>query len=218
MTECISDLLMKDKSEAGADIYKQCKVKLLQVHGPRAEDDFAKAQALVMTGLPSTAGKRIKELICKKDFKCCCPAIVGKIWRDLLAKDVRTAVASYDLATDWDNALDRADAVYNSLAVGGAVAAVAAVDLDETAPALQHDVAAMKRVTKQKGTSQNGNGQKKKRYDPNDRDTWGKPSKEFNGKNPPSKICLQHWRFGKSAHFCRRADCPMKDQISPPDN
>ena len=63
----------------------------------------------------------------------------------MLSKDVRVAVASYDLKTQWDAALDGADDVYNALKpfleVKGTE--VAAISLDETAPdepELQHDV------------------------------------------------------------------------------
>ena len=127
----------------------------------------------------------------------------------------RAQVANIDLATEWDRALDHADNVYAASKSGPPSAAVAAIDLNETAPALQHDVAALKRA----GNSNPKAAPKKKKYDPRDRSTWGKPHKDFKGQTPPSKICLQHWRYGKSAHFCRREDeCPWKDYKSPPSN
>ena len=70
---------------------------------------------------------------------------------------VRNAVANYNLATDFDQAMDHADNVFNAK---GKSTTVAAVDLVETAPALQHDVAA---VTKSK-QKPNPN-QKRKKFD-----------------------------------------------------
>ena len=145
VNETIKDLLIKEEVDS-ATVYKECKERILKIFGPKPEQDFTLALGLEMTGLPSQAARRIKELVCKRNFDCCCPAIVGKIWRDKLSKDVKVAVASYDLKTQWDAALDRADDVYNALRsflkAGGTE--VAAVSLDETAPdepELQQDVA-----------------------------------------------------------------------------
>ena len=171
---------------------------------------MALAQGLVMTGLPSQAGRRIRELVCKKQKfgECCCPAVVGKFWRDLLPLPVKTAVASYNIETDFDRAMDAADDAFNSMAKGAA--AVAAVSLDDTLPALQHDVAAMK-VTKANPKAAGKKPGQKKRRDPQDRETWGKPHSDFKGQNPPKNICMQHYIFGKNAHYCRRSDCPWEN-------
>merc|ERR1712173_54765 len=142
INETIKDLLIKEKnSEGAATVYKDCKARLLKIFGPKPEHDVTLAMGLVMTGLPSQAAKRVKELVCKRNFDCCCPAIVGKIWRDMLPKDVRLAVASYDLAKQWDEALDRADDVYNALqsflkaeAREADVKEVAAVKVDKKPP------------------------------------------------------------------------------------
>ena len=114
------------------------------------------------------------------------------------------AVASYDLRTQWDGALDMADDVYYALKAG---AEVAAVNLDEKAPELQRDVgetevAAVTRTAKE--------------FDINDRQTWGRYHSDFKGKSPPNKICFQHYRWGKQAHFCRgTGDCPWQDYTAP---
>ena len=202
VNETIKDLLIKERnSEGAATIYKDCKARLLKTFGPKPEEDFKLAMGLVMTGLPSQAAKRVKELVCKRDFvDCCCPAAVGNIWKDMLPKDVKLAVASYDLKTQWDEALDRADDVYNASKTAHAVAAV---NLDETAPALQHDVAAVK-------------AQAKKKFDIKDRQTWGKYHKDFKGKNPPSKICIRHYKFGKQAYTCKApGSCPWESYTAP---
>ena len=203
LNEQIKDYLILEESEA-ATVYKDCKARLLKINAPKPEEDVALAMGLVMTGLPSQAGKRLKELICKaakfKDCPCC-PAVVGKLWRDMLPQAVRDAVANYDLNVDFDKAMDHADRVFNARKSSKS-STVAAVDLDETAPALQHDVAA---VT-----------QKKKKFDPKDRQTWGKYHKDFNGKSPPSKICHLHYRWGKQAYSCKAPGvCPWENYTIP---
>ena len=171
VNETIKDLLIKERnSEGAATIYKDCKARILKTFGPKPEQDFTLALGLVMTGLPSQAAKRVKELVCKRNFDCCCPAVVGKIWRDMLSKDVRVAVASYDLAKQWDEALDRADDVHNALqsfleAEAAKTTEGAAVSLDETAPdepELQHDVADVSVDAKDRQTWESYNKPKSK--------------------------------------------------------
>ena len=132
VNETIKDLLIKEENDEDAGtVYRDCKARILKVFGPKPEQDFTLALGMVMEGLPSQAAKRVKDLVCKRNFDCCCPAVVGKIWRDMLPEDVRLAVASHNLKTQWDGALDMADNVYYALKAG---AEVAAVKLDETAP------------------------------------------------------------------------------------
>ena len=124
----------------------------------------------------------------------------------MLPKDVRVAVASYDLAKQWDEALDRADDVYNAmqsfLKTEADVKEVAAVKVDEkppdkTAPELQLDVADVPD------------------FDINDRQTWGRYHRDFKRK-PPKQICFQHYRWGKQAHFCRGlGQCPWESYTAP---
>ena len=171
VNETIKDLLIKEKVDS-ATVYKDCKARILKIFGPKPEQDVTLALALDMTGLPSQAAKRIKELVCKRNFDCCCPAVVGKIWRDMLSKDVRVAVASYDLAKQWDEALDRADDVYKALqsflkaeAKGTEVAAVSGTAPDE--PELQPDVADVQD------------------FDIDDRKTRGRSNSDFKRRPPP---------------------------------
>ena len=145
-----------------------------------------------MEGLPSQVARRVRGLICKRNFNCCCPAVVGKIWRDKLPQAVRLAVSSHDLKTQWDGAMDHADIVY--YAQKADVKEVAAVKVDEktpdkTAPELQFDI--------------------------NDRQTWGRYHSDFKRK-PPKQICFQHYRWGKQAHFCRKlGECPWENYTAP---
>ena len=147
INETIKDLLVKERNEAGS-VYKDCKARILKIFGPKPEEDFTLALKMTMEGLPSQAARRVKGLICKRNFDCCCPAVVGKIWRDLLPQAVRYAVANYNLATDFDQAMDHADNVYNAQKTVETVKTVetevAAITLDETTPdelELQRDVA-----------------------------------------------------------------------------
>ena len=149
VNETIKDLLIKERNDKDAGtVYRDCKARILKIFGPKPEEDFTLALETTMTGLPSQAAKRIKELVCKRNFDCCCPAVVGKIWRDMLPKDVRVAVASYDLAKQWDEALDRADDVHKALQsfleaeAAKTTTEVAAVSLGKPPdePELQHDV------------------------------------------------------------------------------
>ena len=157
----------------------------------------------------------------EKDFKeCCCAATVGKLWKDKLPGPVLQAVASYDHTNQFDLAMDRAYDVYNAMKKAAVSPAMAAVNFNETQPALQHDVAAVKAQAKAKpkGSAAGGTGSKpKRRRDPADRSTWGRPHKDFAGQEPPHNICMQHYCFGKSAHFCRRKDtCPWKSITQTP--
>ena len=206
INETIKDLLVKERNEAGS-VYKDCKARILKIFGPKPEQDFTLALGLVMTGLPSQAAKRVKELVCKRNFDCCCPAVVGKIWRDMLPKDVRVAVASYDLAKQWDEALDRADNVHNALqsflkAEARGTKAQAEADVKE--------VAAVK-LDKPPDEA----GPEDDVFDINDRQTWGRYHSDFK-RNPPKTICFQHYRWGKQAHFCRGlGECPWESYTAP---
>ena len=128
LCECINDIFEKEKTEAGQHIYKDCKQQLLKVHGPKPEDDYAKAHAMVLVGLPSDAAKKLRELMCKKGHKklgdCCAAPGISRVWRELLPQDVKNQVAAFDLTTHWDEALRTADAVYKASKTGTTVAAV----------------------------------------------------------------------------------------------
>ena len=88
VNETIKDLLIKEKVDS-ATVYSDCKARILKLFGPKPEEDFTLALEMPMEGLPSQVARRVKGLICKRNFDCCCPAVVGKIWRDKLPQDVR---------------------------------------------------------------------------------------------------------------------------------
>merc|ERR1711893_177346 len=98
--------------------------------------------------------------------------------------------------------MDHADNVYYAQKEAN-VKEVAAVKVDEkppdkTAPELQRDVADVPD------------------FDINDRQTWGRYHSDFK-RRPPNKICFQHYRWGKQAHFCRAlGECPWESYTAPP--
>ena len=100
---CIKDLCAKRQTDAGNDIYLQCKKRLLKVHGKKPEDDFTEALKITLDGgPPSDAAKKIVAKICKKAKPledCCCGPICSKIWRDLLPPLVRAQVAPLNFTT-----------------------------------------------------------------------------------------------------------------------
>ena len=200
----VKDMLIMKKSEAGADIYKRLKYRLLELFGPRAEDAFEEAAGLPLIGKPSALAKKIMVRLCEKRKPlqgCCCGKTVAGIWKRQLPADVRAAVAGMDLAGDMDNVLKKADDVFNATSRQSHVAAVAVStpDLDETQPALQ--VAAFKKP--QKGQQQQQQKHK------------GAPHPD----GPPEGSCYNHWRFGKSAFSCKRkATCPWKQFVKPKPN
>ena len=207
---CIKEYLILEQSEANT-VYSDCKKTILEIYGPKPEENVAKAQRITLTGTPSEAGKQIRELICQKTphFKdCCCSAIVAKHWRDVLPPEVRYSVASFDLQTQFDNAMAHADNVYRSVkavATASAAATVAALSLDFT-----HDVAAYSEPKQQRQAAHS-----RPRWDYSNRDTWGKPDKDWKGQTPPKSVCFQHFRFGRRAHFCRSEQtCPWRDRTS----
>ena len=225
---CIKEYLILEQS-AAKTVYSDCKKTILEIYGPKPEANFATAQGIMMTGTPSEAGKRIRELICQKNpplTDCCCAAAVGKLWRDVLPPPVRNQVANFDIKTQFKAAMDHADKVYHSAKMasgaGALVNQMAALSLDETLPALQQDVAAFKASKKSQQRGQaaqsrpSSTGQRRPKLDVNNRDTWGKPDKDWAGQTPPRSVCFQHYRFGKRAHFCRLNEtCPWRDITAP---
>ena len=93
---------------------------LLKLHGPKEEENFRKAQKLVMTETPSAAAKELIELLCDKDTpleSCCCNKAVSALWRDMLPTQVRTQVANMSLKSkdERKDTLDAADKAFDSL-------------------------------------------------------------------------------------------------------
>ena len=228
----MDSLFAKEQSEIAEEelIYKDLKVMLIKLHGPKKDADFKVARNFVLTlgQTPSSAAKKLVQLICKQKTpltNCCCAAAVSSFWRDLLPDPVRQAVASMDLGENFTQTVETADAVWNTLQSSIKIAAIAQpaqpTPATTTAPAAAAtEVAAYQtgrgRPWQQRGGQQRGRrGQpRRKRPDPKDRSTWGPAHPD----GPTTQHCMQHWMYGKSAHFCRLPTCPWKNITSPPND
>ena len=110
-----------------------------------------------------------------------------------------------------------ADIAYHALqapvtrvaAVQGAGAAVAAVTATS-------EVAAVKKSAPAKssaGAGKKGQAKPRKRRDPADPATWGKPHAD----GPPPQACMHHHVYGRNAYFCSKPEsCPWKHLSKPP--
>ena len=234
------EYFIQPKSTADKDIYKKCKTRILEVYGPKPEEDFFKAVNFVMTGLPSDAAKEIRDLVCEKQKpleSCCCAKQVGAVWRKLLPPTVRASVAAMDLKTNFDATIKHADHVFNSLKVAQPVALVtprkpptasarpADLDTSADAPALDpmaaltSEIAALRKdfksAKKPKGVANSGQGAQK------GRGAAGKPQSRGRGKphpdGPPENACLIHWKHGRGAFYCLEPDtCDWATVIATP--
>ena len=65
--EDVKSLLILQKAEAPADLYKQIKTEILGIHAPTEENSYKKALSRVLVGLPSQLGQTLINDICKKN-------------------------------------------------------------------------------------------------------------------------------------------------------
>ena len=111
----LKDILRKPKSQAPTLVYKELKLKIIQLFGPVEEEAFERAAALVLTSKPSALAKKITELLCTCDKpleNCCAAATVSALWKRQLPQQVRTAVAGMSLKENFENVLQKADDAY----------------------------------------------------------------------------------------------------------
>ena len=201
---------------------------LLKIHGPKPHVNYRKALTLVATGPPSHTAKALRDLICKKNppiTDCCCGIAIEARWHDLIPLIVKTSVANLSLVNDFDGTVDYADQVYHSLSRpdGATAAGVRVAAVTQAAGGQEQEIAAFKhrgRGGNRGGRSGRGRGRGQQRQrppppDPNDRTTWGNPHDD----GPPPDACMNHYRFGRSAYFCRaKSTCSWRDLSNPPDD
>ena len=219
-------------------IYKKCKLRLLKVYGPRPEEAFEQALAMTLKGLPSDAAKEIRSLVCPglppmKDCHCHIP--ISSIWRKLLPRDVRGAIANMDLQSNFDQTIEAADVYHKAyLASSHSVAAIAAPttpasagankfnDLDSLAAHVTAEIAAFRgqnyrsngqsrgQSNARRGTQQGAQQGGQSRRPPPTR----KPNPHPDG--PPPNACVIHWNHGRQAYSCANKEtCPWKDVLAP---
>ena len=228
----LNELLEKGESEAGNNIYKEVKLQLLQLHGPKEDADFRKAQKLVMTDKPSTTAKMLRDLVCKKKkpfTECCCGVAVEAMWEDTLPAQVKSHIANLSLKDDFEGTCKAADNVFETLKAGGAhVAAVSDMRFQSSAvngasAVPTNEVAAFKPSRGggrgrggYRGGRARGRGAGRNRPsppNPEDQSTWGDPHED----GPPPGACMNHYRHGKKAYFCRaKSTCPWRNLEAPP--
>ena len=162
---------------------------------------------------------------------CCCAIGLGRTWRKLLPEQVRGAIASMDLKTQFDQTGQAADAVFK--AIQQTTPAVASVRPSTATPAtagnyndfesfqthINAEMAAFRGG--RRGQARGGGGQQRgqsaarfPRQNPQTRTTRPpmarKPSPHTDG--PPDT----HWNFGRQAYKCGAPDtCPWKSHIKP---
>ena len=208
---------------------------LLKLHGPKEDEDYKKAQGLVMTTTPSAAAKELIDLICDQATpleSCCCTKTVSSLWRDMLPTQVKAHVANMKLKTAAErrDTLDAADQVFQAIK-GPKIAAadVAAISTRGTTRGKgrgqQQQRGGSQQTTRGGGGAGRGTpkaspaaagrGSRSGRQapDPKDPSTWGDPHPD----GPPPGACMQHYHYGKGAWICRRKKtCPWASLADPP--
>ena len=118
----VKDLLIKKGSEAGGDIYKQLKLRLLELFGPKTEDDYEEAVAMLLMGKSSALAKKLMVKLCDKTPKplegCCRYKTITALWKSKLTGPVREAIAGMNLRDNMEAVLKKADDTYATLTAG----------------------------------------------------------------------------------------------------
>ena len=160
----------------------------------------------------------------------CCPDIIAALWKRQLPSNVKSAIAGMKFNKDtFNEVLQKADDVFSSNAppTVAAIRGVAAVNLDETQPAIPYatpEVAAVARSGARGGRGRGGRGNRGGRGRGGNNGNNGGASQDSSApKNKParnpdlpagdvSNFCSMHFKHGKSAFFCNApATCPWKD-------
>ena len=139
--------------------------------------------------------------VCASPFQSeCCQRVIGGLWVRQLPLVIRQRFAGQDFSVvTYKSMFELADALYKTPTTPSqpVVAAVSSVSsspasLNETQPALQHDVAALsKKKNENKNSTPSGSNSSKSR--------WPTPRHED---NPPLNTCFNHHTHGRLAFFC----------------
>ena len=225
----VKPLLIKTEAQfPNKDAYKTLKAEVLRIFGPKPERAVERALSRVLSDTPSELARALVNDLCKKQLKdCeCCPAIISSLWKRQLSGQVRAGIAHCQFNYDTFNSVCQlADDIHATVRPGAAVAAVAAVSLDETQPAIPYataEVAAINRGGgrgRGRGRGNRGNrGNRGGAASNSSSDAPASGSSRFSGPKHPDlpdgewKGCRMHHRWGKSAHFCSEpATCPWKN-------
>ena len=177
-----------------------------------------------MVETPSQLARALVNDICKTQLKgCkCCPAIVSALWKRQLSSQIRAGIAHCQLtAESFNEVVQLADDIHNSSRPAGSVAAIAAVSMDETLPALQSSVVPEIAATSRGGRGgrgRGGRGRGRGRGRGGGGQSEPEQARPRSGTKHPDlpqgewKGCNMHYRWGKSAFFCSEpSTCPWKN-------
>ena len=185
------------QASAGSKCYYDAKSRLMNIYGDKPHESYEKAIGLVIVTTPSELARKIIDLICEHKQKplqdCCCAKVVMGIWLKQLSPQVKQAIAPMELGEGkMEETFRVADAVHRSMKTEKQSITQPVATIVTTNKTLP--IAALQQAR--------GCGQR-------------------HADNPPQDSCRQHWRFGKSAYYCRdtkSSPCPWKEYCTPPTN
>ena len=242
----VKSILKKTKAAAGATVYKDLKLKVLELFAKKEEDYYEEAAQLVLVSKPSTLAKELTERLCTCDtpLSCCASRTVAAMWRKQLPTQVRTAVAGMSLKDDFEGTTRHADQVYDAAKAGGASGGAFAAVKPAQARALEQDEDDNDDDVAAVGGNFRGNGRGRRRWQRRGGDRGGGRGQHRGGPqgrgaagghrgaqggqgrggqggrhphNPPENCCKNHLLWGRNAYYCTRpSDCPWATQCSPP--
>ena len=204
----LKHLFRKDKDSAGDTPYKDIKTELLKLYKPKKEDAFERALSRKLSDFakPSAFGKALIDDICVCDSPLqseCCQRVIGGLWVRQLPLVIRQRLAGQDFSVaSYKSMFELADALYKTPTTTHqpVIAAVSSVSsppsaLNETQPALQHDVAALTKKKNKKNKNRNATPSGSDSSKPR----WPTPR---HADNPPLNTCFNHHTHGRTAFFC----------------
>ena len=185
------------QASAGSKCYYDAKSRLMNIYGDKPHESYEKAIELVIVTTPSELARKIIGLICEHKQKplqdCCCAKVVMGIWLKQLSPQVKQAIAPMQLGEGkMEETFRVADAVHRSMKTETQSMTQPVATIATTNKTLP--IAALQQAR--------GRGQR-------------------HADNPPQSSCRQHWRFGKSAYYCRGTEsspCPWKEYCTTPGN
>ena len=134
----VKPLLRKTEAEfTENNAYQLLKKEILRIFGPKPEAAMERALGRVLVDKPSELARALVDDVCKLGLDCqCCPANVLALWKRNLSSSVWAGITHTTFNEDNFNAIVQlADDIHES---HKATAAVAAVSLNETQPAIPY--------------------------------------------------------------------------------
>ena len=222
----VKSLLKLLKTQAGDDIYKRLKLKLIHIYGDKPEDAYIRAKNRVMTDKPSQLGEQLIDDLCICDVKLssgCCARLIWGMYQERIPIIIRNHIAQMKFDKDtYAKVFEASDQVWASNQ--GTEPAVAAVTADPEVSALNK--AKNKNKPNQRG--QNRGGQRNQ----NNQSQGNQGSQNQNAQNqtsqgqskptpkPPvneEKLCKIHAKWRENASFCAAPwACKMKNIYKAP--